>query len=441
MSCRVLHIALRMSLGKSCDRNNLTEVPHMRWRQWLVQVVLLSSSLAHASDWSAAWQAPQSDAFLSMSVQQATLRQIVTTHAAGSQVRIRVSNAYGLLPVRIGAMSVGLSAGGAQVAAGGPVAVRFNGQAGIVLAPGESQYSDPVPLAVTSMQRLSVSAFIPGAALSMSRHFTGNEFVWIAGGDRSGQSTDTGFTQRKSALLASTLLIDRLDVSDDKATSRKVVAMFGDSITDGFMGTSSGIPLLPSNEPIGRDVGFPDFLQRRANAEGLNVTFVNAAISGNRMLSGPFLPIFGPSGLSRLERDVTTLPGVTDAFILIGINDLGFSPLPGQTGQKLMAGLQDVIVKLKERGIRVTLGTLLPSKGAVYGVAHGSNAVNVARKALNQWVRNSSQADEVVDFDPCMVDPVKADRLNSAFDSGDGLHPNTAGHQAMAECVDLAIFK
>jgi lysophospholipase L1-like esterase len=207
------------------------------------------------------------------------------------------------------------------------------------------------------------------------------------------------------------------------------------------MGTSSGIPLWPSNEPIGRDVGFHDFLQRRANAEGLNATFINAAISGNRLLSGPMLPIFGPSGVSRLERDVTTLPGITDAFILIGVNDLGFSPWPGQTAQKLMAGLQDVIVKLKERGVRVTVGTLLPSKGAVYGLAHGSNSVNLARQALNQWLRGSSPADAVVDFDPCMMDPLKSDHLNSVFDSGDGLHPNTAGHRAMSECVNLAIFK
>jgi lysophospholipase L1-like esterase len=384
----------------------------MPWRQWIVLIVFLSSTLAHAADWSGAWQAPQ-----------------------------RVSNLYGLLPVRVGAMSVGLSAGGARVAAGGPVAVRFNGQPGVVLAPGESRFSDPVPLAVTSMQRLMVSVFIPGAALSMSRHFTGNEYVWVGGGDRSAQASDAGFTQRSNALLASISLVDRLDVSAGSETPRRVVAMFGDSITDGFMGTSSGIPLLPSNEPIGRDVGFPDFLQRRANAAGLHATFVNAAISGNRLLSGPALPIFGPSGLSRLERDVATLPGVTDAFILIGINDLGFSPLPGLTAQKLMAGFQEVIAKLKGRGIRVTVGTLLPSKGAVYGLAHGSPSVNVARQALNQWLRTSSQADAVVDFDPCMVDPLKSDHLSAAFDSGDGLHPNTAGHRAMAECVDLAIFR
>ena len=412
----------------------------MQFRTLFAVVMALSCTLTQAANWSAAWQAPQSDGFLSQSVNQATLRQIVTTHAAGTQVRLRVSNLYGLKPVRIGAVSVGLSAGGARIAAGGPVAVRFDGQPGVVLAPGESRYSDPVPLTVASMQRLMVSVFIPGAALSMSRHFTGNEFVWVGAGNRSGQASDEGFTQRTNVLMTSISLVDRLDVNASPGAQRRVVAVFGDSITDGFMGTASGIPLLPGNEPIGRDVSFPDFLQRRADATGLNVTFVNAAISGNRLLSVPVLPIFGPSGVTRLERDVTTLPGVTDAFLLIGINDLGFALVPSLTGENLMTGLRDVIAKLQQAGIRVTVGTLLPSKGASYGLLHGSRSVNMARQALNQWLRTSSQADAVVDFDPCTMDAVKADHLRAAFDSGDGLHPNTAGHRAMAECVDLAVF-
>jgi len=413
----------------------------MPLRTLIAVAMALSSTLAQATPWSAGWQAPQTDAFLSLSVQQATLRQIVTTHATGTQVRLRVSNLYGWRPVTIGAMSVGLSAGGAQVAAGGPVGVRFDGQSGVVLPPGASRYSDPVPLSVTSMQRLVVSMYMPGAALSMSRHFTGNEYVWVGDGNRSTQTSADGFSQRSNLLLTSISLIDRLDVTGSTTAPRRVVAMLGDSITDGFMGTSTGIPLLPGKEPIGRDVSFPNHLQRRANAAGMNVTFINAAISGNRLLAGPLLPMFGPSGLDRLTRDVTTLPGVTDAFVLIGINDLGFSALPGVTGQKLKTGLQDTIARLKQAGIRVTVGTLLPTKGASYGLAHGSNAVTTARHAVNQWLRTQSQADTVVDFEPCMVDGAQPDRLRAAYDSGDGLHPNTAGYRAMAECVDLSIFR
>lgn len=392
-----------------------------------------------ARGWSAAWQAPQGDAFLSVTARQATLRQVLTTHAAGSQIRLRLSNLFGSQPVTVGAVSIGVSAGEAQLTAAGAVPVRFAGRPDLVLAPGESRYSDPVSLPVQSMQRVAVSLYIPGSAVSVSRHFNGNEWVWSASGDRSAQASGQGFTRNGNVLQASHLLVDRLDVvAADQP--RRVVAMFGDSITDGFMGSAGGIPLLPGAEPIGRDVRFPDFLQRKADAAGVSATFVSAAISGNRLLSGPVLPMFGPSGRTRLVRDVLSLPGVTDAVVLIGINDLGFSLLPSLTAQALTTGLHDAVVQLQQAGIRVTLGTLLPSRGATLGLAHGSAAVDAARQKVNHWIRTSGVAHAVIDFDPCMQDPTQPSRLRPAYDSGDGLHPNTAGYEAMAACVALATF-
>lgn len=393
-----------------------------------------------ANGWSAAWQAPQGDAFLSVTARQATLRQTLTTHAAGTELRLRLSNQFGKQPVRVGAVSIGLSGGQAQITSGGPVAVRFGGQTDLVLAPGETRYSDPVRLPVQSLQRLAVSVYIPGSTVSISRHFNGNEWVWSAPGDRSAQAGGEGFTRNTNLLQASHVLVDRLEV-DAPAQGRRVVAMFGDSITDGFMGSASGIPLLPGSEPIGRDLRFPDFLQRRADELGMPATFVSAAISGNRLLAGPVLPMFGPAGNTRLVRDVLTLPGVTDAVVLIGINDLGFSLLPGVTAQALTTGLRDVVVRLQQAGVRVTLGTLLPSRGATLGLAHGSAAVNTARQAVNRWVRTSGVADAVIDFDPCMQDPAQPDRLRPAYDSGDGLHPNAAGYEAMAKCMALTGFQ
>ncbi len=390
--------------------------------------------------WSAAWQAPQGDAFLSLSARQATLRQVLTPHAAGTQLRIRLSNQFGTQPVQVGAVSIGLSAGEAQVAPSGPVAVRFAGRSDLVLAPGESRYSDPVTLPLSSMQRVAVSLYIPDSAISISRHFNGNEWVWSASGNRSAQAGGQGFTRNANLLQASHVLVDRLEVVAP-TQPRRVVAMFGDSITDGFMGSASGIPLLPGSEPIGQDQRFPDFLQRRADAMGVPATFVSAAISGNRLLAGPVLPMFGPAGRSRLVRDVLSLPGVTDAVVLIGINDLGFSLRPSVTAQALTEGLRDAVVQLQQAGVRVTLGTLLPSRGATLGLAHGSAAVDAARQVVNHWIRTSAAANAVIDFDPCMQDPARPSRLNPAYDSGDGLHPNAAGYKAMAECASLSAFQ
>lgn len=408
---------------------------------WMLGLAGLSLTASAHAQWSAAWQAPQGDAFLSLALNNTTVREIITPHAGGARFRVRLSNLYGTQPVQIGAASVGISAGLAALA-GPPVAITFNGSRQLVLPPGQSQYSDPIDLPIDPMQRLAVSLHVANAIASASRHFTGNEYLWTAPGDQSGNATGQSFKVNRNALLASTLIVDRMDVQATAVSGRpaRVVALFGDSITDGFM-AELGVPLLPSLKPIGQDVRYPDFLQRRALAEGVNATFVSAALSGNRLLSGPFLPMFGPAGRHRLDRDVLSLPGVTDALILIGINDLGFSVTPTQTGAALADGLADAIARLHAAKVRVTVGTLLPSGGASFGLLHGSVLVDAARQKLNQWIQTSGVPDAVVDFDACVRNPAAPSRLLPAFDSSDHLHPSAAGYAAMANCVDLGLFR
>ena len=46
----------------------------------------------------------------------------------------------------------------------------------------------------------------------------------------------------------------------------------------------------------------------------------------------------------------------------------------------------------------------------------------------------------VIDFDRALRDPRNPANLRPAYDSGDNLHPNDAGYQAMANAVDLSQF-
>jgi len=46
----------------------------------------------------------------------------------------------------------------------------------------------------------------------------------------------------------------------------------------------------------------------------------------------------------------------------------------------------------------------------------------------------------VIDFDALMRDPARPDRLATAYDSGDHLHPSEAGYRAMGEAIPLALF-
>ena len=63
------------------------------------------------------------------------------------------------------------------------------------------------------------------------------------------------------------------------------------------------------------------------------------------------------------------------------------------------------------------------------------------RQQVNQWIRSSGEFDAVIDFDAAMRDPGKPSRLRAEFDSGDHIHPNDAGNRAMADVIDLKLFR
>ena len=60
---------------------------------------------------------------------------------------------------------------------------------------------------------------------------------------------------------------------------------------------------------------------------------------------------------------------------------------------------------------------------------------------MNAWIRTSGEFDAVIDFDQVVRDPAHPTKLLPAFDSGDHLHPNDAGYKAMADSIDLRLFR
>ncbi len=57
---------------------------------------------------------------------------------------------------------------------------------------------------------------------------------------------------------------------------------------------------------------------------------------------------------------------------------------------------------------------------------------------MNRWILSSGEFDGVIDFAAGVANPSAPNELAAAFDSGDGLHPNSAGYQRMADIVDLS---
>ncbi len=60
--------------------------------------------------------------------------------------------------------------------------------------------------------------------------------------------------------------------------------------------------------------------------------------------------------------------------------------------------------------------------------------------AVNDWIRTSGRFDAVIDFDKLTADPANPKHIKAEYDSGDHLHPNDAGYEAMGNAVDLGLL-
>jgi lysophospholipase L1-like esterase len=63
------------------------------------------------------------------------------------------------------------------------------------------------------------------------------------------------------------------------------------------------------------------------------------------------------------------------------------------------------------------------------------------RQALNEWMRTSKAYDAVFDFDAAVRDPNHQTKTLAQYDSGDHLHLNAAGYEAVANVIDLALLR
>lgn len=350
-----------------------------------------------------------------------TLRQVVRVSMGGSRVRVRLSNQYGDRPLVVGSARIALRTSGAAVDPATDRPLTFNGRSSVVIRAGANLVSDPVALNVPNLTDVAVSLFLADSARLATRHSLGlqTNYVSAPGNLTAAPSFAPDTTVRFWSFIAG------VDVVNPAATG--VIVALGNSITDGAASVAD------SN---GR---WPDVLARRLlTSNEPPKAVVNAGISGNRVVSAGT----GPSALERFDRDVLMQPGVTHVIVLEGINDIGGGTNPTDPRnevpvEELIAGHQQLIDRAHERGLLIFGATLTPVGGLT-----GITAAHQAKlDALNRWIRTSGAYDGVIDFDRATRDPADTTRFLPAFDSGDHLHPSTAGLKAMGEAIDLAIFR
>jgi lysophospholipase L1-like esterase len=348
-----------------------------------------------------------------------TVRNIVHTSVGGSGLRIRLSNAFGSGPVTFDDVRVGDQSSGAATVPGTNRRVTFSGQTSVTIPKGAEALSDPLPGTVA-----------PGTNLAVSVHWTG--FTGEATGHPDAQQAnyasppgDVAGSDSASAYFPNTYgswyFVDGVVLDAPKQTG-EVVAL-GDSITDGYRSTVSA------------NRRWPDDLARRLLQLPITqqLSVANEGISANDVTADR-CPTCGVSAEARLQRDVLSQPGVSTVIFLEGINDIGSGAVT--SADQLIAADEQIIAQAHADGLRIIGGTLTPIKGSGYY----SPQHEQIREAVNQWIRTSGAFDAVVDFDMATRDPADPQMFLPAYDSGDHLHPNDAGYQAMADAVDIAFL-
>jgi lysophospholipase L1-like esterase len=341
-------------------------------------------------------------------------------------VRVRFSNAFGALPLEIGRASIGRAGRGASLADDRNQPLSFSGHRSALIAPGSELVSDPVALRVRPLERLAISVLMPQATGPVTQHAQAQQLSYVAAGDHARDTGARAFTGTTPAWY----VVDGVDVLSAIGRVGAVVAL-GDSITDGVGSTVNANQRWPN-----------DLARRLVSRRAGTLSVVDEGIGGNRLLTGT--TCCGPSVLSRFSADVADQAGVTEVIVLAGINDIGWSSrvtaLPGDPNSiadRLIRGYERLITRAHSAGLKVFGSTLTPFQGARYW----SPSREAQRELVNHWILTSGAFDGVINSAHAVADPADPERLRPAYDSGDHLHPNDAGYQAMADAINLAMFR
>ncbi|MEJ5021175.1 SGNH/GDSL hydrolase family protein [Ochrobactrum vermis] len=353
---------------------------------------------------------------------QQTIRQTARLSIGGSKLRVVISNEDGVAPLHIGAAHLARHDKGSAIVASTDRVVHFGGKQEVVVPAGGRLISDPVNLSLPSLTEVTVSLYLPKNTEPSGFHFDARDTAYVVNGDMTGAEDLPGTASQYSTRV----FLSGLIVETEKAPT--TVVALGDSLTDGNGSTP------------GSNNRWPDALADRLAERGIGV--LNAGISGGRLLKDGM----GRAGLVRAARDVFAQPGVKAVIVKFGTNDIGwpgggFAPEEAMvSAEEIIQGYRELIEMAHANNVRIIGGTIAPNEGVAKGSlieGHHSPEKETIRQAVNQWIRESDEFDDVVDFDAVLRDPANPARMKTELDSGDHLHPGDAGYKAMAAVIDI----
>src|SRR4029450_13413825 len=159
-----------------------------------------------------------------------TLRQIVRTSIGGRRARVVLSNAFGTVPLTVGAAHIAVRDKETTIVASSDLALTFSGKPTMSIPSGAVLVSDPVDMAVPAMGDLAIDLYLPGNTDSPSPVTTFTNAL------QTNYVSETGNFAGKSpfpvvARTPAWFVVSRVEVLSLQAVG--AVVTVGDSITAG----------------------------------------------------------------------------------------------------------------------------------------------------------------------------------------------------------------
>ncbi|OQU98919.1 hypothetical protein CLAIMM_04629 [Cladophialophora immunda] len=368
-----------------------------------------------------------------------TIRQTLHMSTGASQIRIRISNAFGLTDLPITAMTVALPFNGSSgVSAIQPSTLQkvtfSGGEPSITIPDGALAVSDPLDFPVQPLSTITVTMYLATGqnGTYITSHPGSRATSWFTLGNQVGATNLTGpflnSTQHWYFLSA---------VEAWSPPNYRTWAIIGDSITDG------------RGSDTDENDRWPDLVYARMQSSNSpllkSISLINQAAGGNRILYDGL----GPNVLARLDRDVLAHAGVRYAMIWEGVNDIGVAATTPanqtETYDRLVSAYRQIAARVHAAGIPLFAATITPFSAPDANTTlqpYTSPLREQTRQKVNAFIRASGGAfDAVFDFDAILRNQSVPSQLADALQSGDYLHPNDAGYQLLAKSFDLSVFE
>ncbi|PTA43796.1 GDSL family lipase [Micromonospora sp. RP3T] len=391
-----------------------------------------------AGSWAAAVTRGNTVGLTNTGLNDQSIRMTVQTTVGGPRLRVRLTNLYGEQAVKVGHATVARpnTATADDLSDVDPASVReltFSGGTSATINKGAELLSDPLSYPVAEQEDLVVTLYFPVLTGPVTFHGQSRVTNFIGATDLTTAAGGAGFTIKPNCCW---MFLSGIDVERKVAPGSVVV--LGDSIGDG------------NGSTVNADKRWPDLLAARlidARPEVRTPGVLNLSLAGNRLNhegpepgAGGFPGYYelGPNALARLNEDVFPQTGVRTVITHLGINDIWMND---DSAEAIIASLRQLNQQVKARGLTSLVGTITPYEGNG-GPGVWTAEKDATRNAVNAWLRGAGRAefDGVLDFDAVLRDPAQPSRLLPAYDSGDHIHPNDAGAQAMANAVPLRLL-